>query len=196
MKKRTKFAGLFLLLVGLSLQPHTARAQGITTGAITGTVVDPQSAVIPGATITATDLATGVVRTTASQPNGGFAFRDLPIGTYSVRIQATGFQALDIRSVPVVSGGIANLKEETLPIGASSTVLVQESSSVQLNTTESQVSTTFQTAQLQSLPIGNGFDEVATLVPGVARTHDVSFSEQNSTGGFSVNGQQGRSNNF
>lgn len=196
LRNQIKLLALLLAFGCFCLQPSRVRAQGITTGSITGTVVDPQGAVVPGATITATETATGVVHTTISQGNGGFAFRDLPIGTYTVHIQATGFQALDVKSVPVVSGGVANLKNEKLSIGASTTVQVHESSNVQLNTTESQVSTTFSTSQLRSLPLGNGFDSVMALTPGVARTHDVSYSESNATGGFSVNGQRGKSNNF
>jgi outer membrane receptor protein involved in Fe transport len=64
-----------------------------------------------------------------------------------------------------------------------------------LDTTESQVSSIFDSEQLQSLPLGNGFDSVALLEPGVAPTHDLNFANTNGAN-FSSNGARGRSNNF
>ena len=64
-----------------------------------------------------------------------------------------------------------------------------------LETTQSQISTTFDTQQVANLPLAGGFDELTLLVPGVVATHANNFSNTNGTG-FSSNGQRGRSNNF
>jgi len=196
MRNRLYFVWLHMPILALLLLSYRVMAQGITTGSITGTVVDPQSAVISDASITVTESNTGVVRTTTSQKNGAFAFRDAPIGTYSVHIEAAGFQALDVKGIPVVSGGTANLKDEQMTIGTNTTVEVQGSIGAQIDTTQSQLSTTFSTAAIESLPLGNGFDEVTFLIPGVSRGMDATFSNTNASTGTSVNGQRARSNNF
>ena len=74
-------------------------------------------------------------------------------------------------------------------------VEVEANSTVALDTTTSQVSAVFDSQQLESLPLNNGFDEVALLTPGVVPTHDVGFSNTNGVG-ISSNGLRGRSNNF
>lgn len=190
---------IFLTAIAIPLlvaSGRLAHGQGITTGSITGTVTDPQAAVVPGATVTATATATGVVLTTVSQANGDFAFRDLPPGSYDVHIAAAGFQAIDAKGVIVVSGGSTSLKNQQLSIGASTTVEVQTENPAQLDTTQSQILTTFSSQQLEDLPLGNGLDEVTFLIPGVARAGAATFSNTNASTGTSVNGQRGRSNNF
>ena len=55
--------------------------------------------------------------------------------------------------------------------------------------------TTFDAQALQNIPLNNGFDTVAELIPGVVSTHAAGFSNTNGDN-FSVNGQRGRANNF
>ena len=162
-------------------------AQGIITGAISGTVTDPRGAVVPGAVVTAVELRTGARRDTLSMGNGDFYFQNAPIGTYTVAISATGFRPVRVEDVRVVAGVTSDLGSEKLGLGGvASKVEVQSSNSVQLDTTESQVSTTFSALQIESLPLANGFDSIALLVPGVARTLDDTFSNTNGSGaGFS-----------
>src|SRR5207249_10613763 len=64
----------------------------ITTGTILGTVSDASGAVVPGATITATHLDTGAVRTAVSDSAGGYLLAALPIGSYKVRAELQGFK--------------------------------------------------------------------------------------------------------
>ena len=188
---------LLLLLLFVLPAQRAVHAQGIITGAMTGTVVDPRGAVIPGASITAVETRTGAKLTTTSLGNGEYAFRDAPIGVYALTITAAGFRPFLLRGVRVVTGVVTALGEQTLtlPLGTSSTVKVQDHNSVQLDTTESQVTTTFSTQQLEDLPLANKFDSVALLIPGVAQTFKDGMSNANGAN-FSVNGQRGRSNNF
>ncbi len=186
---------VFCAIFILTLAARQAVAQGIITGTITGTVVDPRGAVIPGASVTAVNASTGATLVTTSQGNGDYAFRDVPIGIYTLSIVASGFRPLRFSGARVVTGGVAALGEQRLALGTSSTVTVHENNGVSLDTNQSQVSTTFSAQQLQDLPLANGFDSVALLVPGVARTLDDNFSNTNGAG-FSANGQRGRSNNF
>ena len=85
----------------------------------------------------------------------------------------------------------------TLTLKPSSTVTTVEVSETAplLETTQAQVSTTFDTLEIANLPLANGFDAVTLLEPGVTQTHDNNFSNNNGAT-FSTNGQRGRSNNF
>lgn len=170
-------------------------AQGITTGTILGTVVDPQGAVIPAATIRATNTATGATLTTESLGDGMFSFRFVPIGDYTLDINATGFQTGAIPSVIVVSGVTTDLKSVRLGITTATTVVVTGNTTPLLQVADSQVSTVFDSKTIQSLPLNNSFDTIAEVIPGVASTHADFFSNSNGDN-FSVNGQSGRFNNF
>ena len=70
-----------------------ARAQG-NSATLTGTVTDPTHAVVPKATVTVTDEASGIVRTATSDAAGFFSFVGVPIGTYDVQVSAPGFNSL------------------------------------------------------------------------------------------------------
>ena len=79
--------GLLLLLL------NSASAAGQTFGiGIAGRVTDESGAVLPGVTVTATHVATGVSRTTQTSTTGQFSFPDLPLGTYRIAGELQGFQ--------------------------------------------------------------------------------------------------------
>jgi len=175
----------------------SAYAQGIITGSVSGSVVDSTGAVIPNAAITATDLEKGTIFKTKSQGNGDFSFRILPIGIYKLTIASSGFSTDELARIAVNANSDTSVGKQLMGIGATTSVVVEESPAAQLDTTQSQVTTTFSSETLQSLPVmGNGFDEVALLEPGVAQTHDLMDSNSNGTVGFSSNGSRGRNNNF
>lgn len=196
MKSRMRYMALCLLIAGVFVSPYRAHAQGITTGNIAGNVLDPQGAVVSGATLTATETSKGSVVTTQSRPNGTFSFPDVPTGTYNIHVEATGFEGYDLTGILVTVGNTSNLHSITLHVGAAiQTVTVQDANQVELDTSNAQVSTVFGTVELQQLPLANSFDTVALLAPGTARTLMNNFSNANGPG-FSSNGQRGRANNF
>src|ERR1700757_976566 len=79
-----------LLIFGLCLSVGLATAQ--TFGSITGEVRDPSGAVMPNASVTATNVATSVSRSTATNDSGVYSFPDLIPATYQVKVSAPGFQ--------------------------------------------------------------------------------------------------------
>ena len=100
MREVKRLVGRLLLSVATSLgtaatgflvMAPAAYGQGITTGTITGTVVDPSGAAIPNAQITATSTAQGTQRKTTSGSAGEFSFYAVPIGQYTMTISAPGF---------------------------------------------------------------------------------------------------------
>lgn len=189
-------ATLMPLAVGTAWIMPSANAQGITTGTISGVVVDPSGAAIPNAQITATSNTQGTQRQTVSGAAGGFSLSAVPIGQYTLTISAPGFATATIKPVPVNAGATSGLKEVKLSLTSSATqVEVNGSAAVLLQTSDSQVTTTFDTQAVQNIPLNNGFDTITELIPGVASTHGNGFSDTNGDN-FSVNGQSGRNNNF
>ncbi len=63
-------------------------------GSLLGTVTDPKGAAIPGASVTATETATAVKQTIATDGSGFYSFQTLPVGRYDVEVRASGFQPL------------------------------------------------------------------------------------------------------
>ena len=170
--------------------------QGITTGTITGTVADSSGAAVPGAQITAASNSQGTKRQVTSGADGAFSVYALPIGQYTLDISAPGFAPTTVNGVQVNAGSTSGVNTVKLGLAAATThVEVNGSASALLQTTDSQVTTTFSAEQVQNLPLNNGFDTIAEVVPGVVSTHGDSFSNANGDN-FSVNGQSGRYNNF
>src|SRR5262252_2656516 len=79
-----------VLLIGLCLS--VGFASGQTFGSITGEVRDPSGAIMPNASVTATNVATSVSRATATNDSGVYNFPDLIPATYQVKVSAPGFQ--------------------------------------------------------------------------------------------------------
>jgi len=188
-------AVLLALFTALAFATVAAKGQGIITGSVTGIVEDPTGAVVPGAKIIATDVATGVAQTVTSTSKGEFQFSTLAIGTYKLEIAAPGFDTLTLSNVQVSTGTATGLGVEKLQIGNATEAVEVSTSQNLLETVQSQVTTTFDAAQIQNLPTGGGFDELALLIPGDVSTHGNNRSNTNGAG-ISSNGQRGRNNNF
>jgi hypothetical protein len=186
---------LLLFLVLIASAPHLALGQGIVTGTIKGSATDPSGALVQGAQVTITNNAQGAARTTTSGADGSFSFFAVPLGTYTINVSALGFSALNISNVQVNSGATTDLKSVRLNLGANSQqVEVNGLSEVLLQTSDSQVTTTFSSQTIQNVPLNNGFDTAAELIPGVVSTHGDGFSNTNGDN-YSMNGQSGRYNN-
>ncbi len=187
----------FVLFSASPLVQGTAHAQGITTGTISGSVADSTGALIPGASVSATQTSTNVTTTTVSLKDGSFSFKDMPIGTYTVVISSKGFAGKTLENVDVESGHVSAIGEQKLATGGTQQIVEVTAAANILQTTQSMVTTTFNEKQLTDLPVGSagGFDELALLIPGVVNTHSDTFSNTNGAG-LSVNGERGRANNF
>jgi hypothetical protein len=79
------------LVLALCFVPARVFAQG-TGGRVLGRITDPSGAVLSNAKVTATNDATGVSHDALSNDSGDYAFPDLPVGTYSLTFDLTGFK--------------------------------------------------------------------------------------------------------
>src|ERR1051325_734534 len=116
-------SGLLALLLSFSI---AASAQGISTGSISGTVYDPQKAVVPGAKVTAVQAETGSSSTTKTTGEGYFLIANLPIGTYTLTIEAPQFSSRKVSNVEVTSGQTHNIGGQQLNVGASTESITVE----------------------------------------------------------------------
>jgi hypothetical protein len=186
----------FVLIVLLQLGGTSLLGQGIVTGSIAGTVQDPQGAVVAGATVRAVEVATGGKFSSQTDSQGYFELRSLPIGSYSLIIEASGFRKLQLNDVTVEAGRTNKLAGQTLEIGSTSEVVTVESSAPLVDSTSSQIGGDFDTKIVGSLPnAGAGFDNLVLYVPGVANNGSTNFSNTNGAA-IANNGLRGRSNNF
>jgi len=186
------FASMIFLLVSGGM---TASAQGIITGSISGTVVDPSGAIIPGAMARVVGESTGSVFQVVTNTEGEFQISDVPLGMYSITITASGFGASTLSHVHVVAGSNTSIGKQSMRLGAEAqTVEVEGSASELINTESAQVEVTIGAEQLATAPVTGAIDDLALVTPGVVNTHNDANSNTNGVN-FSVNGQRGRSNN-
>jgi outer membrane receptor protein involved in Fe transport len=179
-----------LLAAGLVL------GQGIVTGSISATVLDPQGAVVADAGVRATQMETNSVFTATSSKAGVVQFSSLPPGTYSLVVEAKGFTSYNMQNIRVEVGKDTALGPVSLRLGnASETVTVEGGSAPVIESTTDQLSETFDAKQVASVPLGNTYDSFVLFSAGVATAGSAAFSNNNGAE-LSVNGQRARSNNF
>jgi outer membrane receptor protein involved in Fe transport len=110
-----KLGARLALLLAFTLLPLAASAQ-LTTASIAGTALDETKGVLPGVTITVTNVETGVARTTVSDDRGYYQVANLPPGNYEVLAELAGFQKF-VRSGITLTVGREAVVEMTLRVG-------------------------------------------------------------------------------
>ena len=160
-------------------------------GSITGTVSDPSGAMVPNATVTATNNATNERTTQKSSSNGVFTLSPLSPGTYTLTFSAPGFKTLTQQNISVDALQVVGLKPE-LTVGSTSETVTVESAPPQLDTANAVVGETMENEEYTSLPLvinGGARNPTAFvyLMPGVA--HGGSGVQ---TGIFDGTGSSGR----
>jgi hypothetical protein len=169
----------------------------VVKGSISGTVVDPQNAVVSGAKVKAADISTGTVFDTTSDSAGLFRFNLIPAGTYKLEISAQGFQTSVQNNVQVTAGADSGVGAVELKIGGGETTVDVNGAAQLVETTQAQVTNTFSETILTNfagIQENQGLDNLALYVPGVSSARDQNFSNTNGGGGFAVNGIRGRNN--
>jgi hypothetical protein len=157
-----------LLLVGfLTLASAvTLRAQQIT-GTLYGSVLDSQNAAIPGATVTATNVDTGLARTTQSNGQGEYRIEYLAVGNYSLQVTAPSFKSFIQQNV-VLTVDQAMRVDATLTAGQASETVTVTSAPPLINTSTAEIGRTVQAEEMNNLPLVNrNVYTQLSLTPGV-----------------------------
>ncbi|HKW87181.1 MAG TPA: carboxypeptidase-like regulatory domain-containing protein [Candidatus Acidoferrales bacterium] len=168
-----------------------------TTGTIRGTVKDPSGASVPNAKVTATNVATQVTRTAATDKDGDFTVVELEVGTYTVSIEASGFQKFVTRGVRVDIGHVATL-EAQLVLGTTEQTVTVEAEAAQVETTSTQLGAVMNDRAVTELPLNTRDTfQLLQLQPGVqSQLGSNLFAGSSDPGVVTVNGGRGRANNY
>jgi hypothetical protein len=168
--KRLQVFCIIALVCCLPIVP--ANAQSASTAQISGTVVDPQGAVVPGAKVTATNVDTGVPRTVNTTNTGNYVLPNLPPGTYDVKVDAKGFSTATSKSLKLNVGDQRTL-DFNVVAGTSQTVEVTAEAPL-IETAKTDVSTSVTDIEMQKLPTfaatnggANDYASLALTAPGV-----------------------------
>src|SRR5215472_14913234 len=143
-KTMNKFARLLtwgrlsLLLAGLAVTAIPGAAQ-VLKGSISATVTDPQGAVIAGAQVNATNLATGTVFATTTDSSGLFRINLIPAGEYKVDVTAPGFQTAMENNIVVAAGRDSGLGSIRMAVGETSTTVEVTADTPLIESTAAQV---------------------------------------------------------
>jgi hypothetical protein len=187
--KRLVTLVVFATLLVVSLETLTF-AQGSAT--LTGTVSDPNGAVVSGATVTATNVATNAPYTTQTTDAGLYRFSNLPVGSYNIRVETTGFRTSQLENVLLTVGQIVT-QDVKLTTGApTETVTVVAQGEQLTQPSESSVSQLLNRNVWVNFPLENrDTNEFINLLPGA-----VPDEFAGSTRGAAVNGVRGGTGNF
>ena len=161
-KKIAVFFSLFLLVTGLLVSPVLAQS----TATVQGTVMDAKGAVVPNATITVRNIGTSVERTTQTDDGGNYQVPALPVGVYSIGVQAQGFktQMADRVTVEVAKIVVQNFQME---VGAISEQVLVSSDVPIVETATTSVGTVINQRTVQEIPLnGRHFVDLGLLLPG------------------------------
>jgi hypothetical protein len=179
-------ACLLLLVFAFALPAHPQAAAG--SGRIEGIAVDSSGAVVPDAKVTIRSQASGLTQTVNTESNGHFIVPYLIPGTYDVSIQKDGFATTSLKDV-VVSVGTTTPIAANLTVGNVSTTINVVADVLQVDPTQSALSSVVDKLDIESLPLnGRNFTDFVLLTPGA--TTDGDF------GMVSFNGVAGNFNNY
>lgn len=149
--------GLFLCLLSVP-----ALAQVAT---VTGLITDPAGAAIPDARVTATNIQTGVITSAPSTSEGYYTIGQLPPGTYSIKVEKSGF-GTSTRSIVLTVGQVVRL-DVTAQLSTVSTQVEVEASGVLLESQTSTIGQLVDNRRVEELPLrGRNPYALATIIPG------------------------------
>ncbi len=199
MNRRTRSAvrplvlvALLALALGLSLLP-AVEAQTVGANLI-GRVTDKNGGALPGATVTATQKETGLVRSTVSESDGSYRLPSLPAGTYTVTVELNGYATVTVEDVRLNVATQREINIDMSPSTVEETITV--TAEAPLVQTEPAIGTVVSEEQLENLPLnGRQFANLAILAPGTSLAYN---SDPTKPGQLTValNGGIGRNVNF
>ncbi len=188
------FRILTFLLFALTSLSSLAQSTG---GRVLGRVLDPSDAVIPGATLTLTNDASGATQTAQSSKVGDYIFPAVAVGTYHLKAQGAGFNEFAASGITVNLNATVSY-DVKLEVGSSTQAVEVTAETPLVDTTTTQLGAVINQRAVQNLPL-NSRDtyQLLQLQPGVQGVGGSDlFYGSDKAGAVSVNGGRGRSNNF
>src|SRR2546422_6040584 len=173
----------------------TVFAQATASASLSGTVLDKNQAVIKGATVTATNKATGQTRTSTTNDSGEYKIDLLPAGLYDIKINASGFTDATSENVELLVGQTNTLSFTMTPGLQTASVTVTAGETELVSKEKTDISVNITPRDVQDLPLnGRDLANLAYLAPG-AKPVDSYDPTKNRLAIFGVNGSSGRNVN-
>src|SRR5215471_13595269 len=148
-------------------------AQSAASATIVGQVTDSQGAVVANATVTATNTATGILRTVKTTSSGNYTIPNLPPGAYDVKVQAASFAPAEAKGIKLNVGDQRDVNVSLSAAGKAEVVEVTAEAPL-IETTKTDVSTAVTDLDMQRLPtfagaggVANDYAQLALTAPGV-----------------------------
>ena len=204
--KKTLLLATLAVLVLVAFVPSVLFGQAVNFAQIQGRITDQTGAVVPGAQIKVTQVATGLVRTTSSNDEGQYYLSNLPVGPYQLRVTMSGFRDYVQEGIVLQVGGTPRI-DVKLQVGAVTAVVQVEADAGMVETRQNSVSTVIDNSRIMELPLNGRNAPNLILIAGAASnislpSQDLMSSKNygNGTSGasqtISVAGGQQNANNY
>jgi hypothetical protein len=187
----------FVAAVWLAATVGSTALWGQFNSQIEGTVTDPSGAVIPGATLTLTNLGTGIKATVQTSNTGYYRFQSLPPGKFTLEAAASGFKTSTISDL-VLEVGQTRTVNLGLEVGTASITVTVEATAAAVDLSTAKVSSVVEQRQLTELPLlGRNFLSLVALTAGVTGSYNFSdtFGSEQQVN-MNAAGMRGEQNGF
>jgi hypothetical protein len=183
-----KFLLLPFLLAGIGFAQTTS-------GSISGTVLDAQSAIIPGASVSALEIQQKFTFNTKTNESGIFVFTQVPPGTYTIKVEVTGFKTLDQPGLVVNANDKLDLGNLRMAVGQTTESIEVVASAVLLQTESAERSSALVSKQIENIAVNSrSYLDLVKLVPGVVSTINLQTAGMGGLSNISANGTRVNSN--
>lgn len=169
-----------LALLSLLLLAVGAFAQ-VQNGQVTGTVTDPSGAAIPNAKVTVTNTGTNLSITTTTNQTGNYSVRELPLGTYTIKAEASGFKTITNTGL-TLNAGTTEHADFKMQLGEAKEVVEVSGAAAAVDTEDSKLASTVTSTQIQNLPLnGRNVYDLIQLAPGAVNVTGTDFENGHNT---------------
>jgi hypothetical protein len=200
---RTLAVMVFSLVLIHSVAMHVDLQAQVAGGEVTGTVTDSSGRVIANASVTITNLATGIDRTVTTNEDGLYIAPNLLPASYELKFAAPGFKTEARRGIELTVGATVTLNM-TMQIGATSETIQVQTEAPDVQLASSDISAVVNATTVRELPLnGRSWTDLATLQPGVNRIQtqpDFSAGTDRGNRGFgqqlTISGARPQQNNY
>jgi hypothetical protein len=166
MKRPTFRFAIAVAALSAALMNGTPLAAQAVRGTIQGSVTDSSGGALPGVTVEAKNVATGIVQNVVTNSEGRYTAPDLPIGDYEVTAALQGFQTVIRRGITLRVGSQV-LVDFQLPVGQLQETLTVTGAAPTIDTVSSAVGAVIEQKQIADLPLnGRNFSQLISLAPG------------------------------
>jgi hypothetical protein len=168
--RSTRF-GKYLAVLVFALALFTSgRLLAGVTASISGTVTDPSGGVVAGATVTATNVDTGVATTLSTNAQGFYSFQSLQLGTYTISVQQSGFKGYSQTGL-ILNVNDALVIDVKLAVGATTEKVEVSSDALHVDTESTQMGEVITGKTMTDVPlVTRSYTDLLGLQPGVAQT--------------------------